>query len=94
MTAITATSKAISTNASRVVAAAGIGLAILVPSFAAIELTASPTSAVVAGAGNNGSGGNNRDHARLGTGQYTMNNSGPQMRYTPPASGQFIGGIN
>ena len=39
MTAITATSKAISTNASRVVAAAGIGLAILVPSFAAIELT-------------------------------------------------------
>lgn len=94
MTAITATSKAISTNASRVVAAAGIGLAILVPSFAAIELTASPTSAVVAGAGSSGSGGNNRDHARLGTGQYTMNNSGPQMRYTPPASGQFIGGIN
>ncbi|WP_078293657.1 hypothetical protein [Mycobacterium sp. D16R24] len=94
MTAITATSKAISTNASRVVAAAGIGLAILVPSFAAIELTAAPTSSVVAGAGNNGSGGNNRDHARLGTGQYSMNNAGPQMRYTPPASGEFIGGIN
>ncbi|KRQ29079.1 hypothetical protein AOT83_07450 [Mycobacteroides sp. H001] len=94
MTAITATSQAISTNARRVVAAAGIGLAILVPTFAAIELATAPTSALVAGAGNNGSGGNNRDHARLGTGQYTMSTSGPQMRYTPPASGQYIGGIN
>jgi hypothetical protein len=94
MSAITATSQAISTNARRVVAAAGIGLAILVPTFAAIELATAPTSALVAGAGNNGSGGNNRDHARLGTGQYTMNTSGPQMRYTPPASGQYIGGIN
>lgn len=94
MTTITATSQAISTNIRRVVAAAGIGLAILAPAYAAIELTAAPTSALVAGAGNNGSGGNNRDHARLGTGQYSMNGSGPQMRYTPPASGAYIGGIN
>ncbi|ALR13601.1 hypothetical protein MYCSP_21720 [Mycobacteroides saopaulense] len=94
MTAITATSQALSTNVRRAVAAVGIGLAILVPSYAAIELTTAPTSALVAGAGNNGNGGGNRDHARLGTGQYSMNNSGPQMRYIPPASGQYIGGIN
>ncbi|WP_078280987.1 hypothetical protein [Mycobacteroides franklinii] len=94
MTAIAASSQAISINVRRVVAAAGVGLAILVPTYTAIELTSSPTSAVVAGAGNNGSGGGNRDHARLGTGQYAMNNSGPQMRFTPPPSGQYIGGIN
>lgn len=94
MTAITANSQAISTSVRRVVAAAGIGLAILVPTYAAIELTTAPTSSLAAGGGNNGNGGGNRDHARLGTGQYTMNNSGPQMRYTPPPSGQYIGGIN
>ncbi|MBA0046570.1 hypothetical protein [Mycobacteroides sp. LB1] len=93
MTTISAASQAISTNLRRAVAAAGIGLAILVPTYAAIELAAAPVSAV-AGAGNDGPGGNNRDHARLGTGQYSMNNSGPQMRYTSPPSGQYIGGIN
>ncbi|AKC40843.1 Uncharacterised protein [Mycolicibacterium phlei] len=91
MTHMTTTSHAVSTNLRRAVAAAGIGLAILVPTYAAIELTAAPVSAV---AGNDGPGGNNRDHARLGTGRYSMNNSGPQMRYTSPPSGQYIGGIN
>lgn len=43
MTAITANSQAISTSVRRVVAAAGIGLAILVPTYAAIELTTAPT---------------------------------------------------
>lgn len=94
MTAITATSRALATNVRRVVAAAGIGLAILAPTYAAIELATGPSSSLVAGAGNNGNGGGNRDHARLGTGQYAMNNSGPQMRYTAPPSGQYIGGIN
>ncbi|MUM19255.1 hypothetical protein FZI91_08110 [Mycobacterium sp. CBMA271] len=93
MTTITATSKTISTNVRRAVAVAGIGLAILVPTYAAVELTAAPVSAV-AGESNGGAGGNNRDHARMGTGQYSMNNSGPQMRYTSPPSGRYIGGIN
>lgn len=93
MTAITANSQAISTSVRRVVAAAGIGLAILVPTYAAIELTTAPTSSP-RGRRQQRQRGGNRDHARLGTGQYTMNNSGPQMRYTPPPSGQYIGGIN
>lgn len=93
MTTITTTSNAISLNVRRVIAAAGIGLAILAPTYAAIELTTAPASAVASDT-NNGSGGNNRDHARLGTGQYAMNTSGPQMRYTAPPSGQYIGGIN
>lgn len=44
MTAITANSQAISTSVRRVVAAAGIGLAILVPTYAAIELTTATTA--------------------------------------------------
>ncbi|MGH3726080.1 MAG: hypothetical protein ACRDUS_18375 [Mycobacterium sp.] len=93
MTTVTATPKTISTNVRRAVVAAGIGLAILAPTYAALEVTGAPTSAV-ASDGNSGGGGNNQRHARLGTGQYSMNNSGPQMRYTSPPSGAYIGGIN
>ncbi|SLI19071.1 Uncharacterised protein [Mycobacteroides abscessus subsp. bolletii] len=63
-------------------AVAAIGLAPLAPSF-----DRAVSTDVVAGH----EGGNNRDHARLGTGQYSISVPASRTPFSSPPSGAYIG---